>query len=144
MTKRRGSWDLWSAVRAGLKAGHAAWHRSPSTARRVMRVPAALQKPLTFTLREEAVQLARASGVTPSASAMVKIEGSRIDDSLGSERLCRHVTLTLFEAAQVHEYYRRAADAFTKIGDTPRALTCANARASIRLALWRAERSKPV
>jgi len=136
-------WDLWGAVRAGLKAAHVSWSRSPAPARRVARVAAALKKPVTFTLREEAIQLARDSGVTPSASAMAKIEGSPIDGSLGSDRLCRHVTLTLAEAAQVHDYYRRAADAFTKIGDTSRALTCANARASIRLALWTAERSKP-
>src|SRR5262245_36333824 len=115
LTNPQRPWDLWGAVRAGLKAAHASWSRSPAPARRVVRRAAALKKPVTFTLREEAIQLARDSGVTPAASAMAKIEGSPIDGSLGSERLCRHVTLTLAEAAQVHDYYRRAADAFTKI-----------------------------
>jgi hypothetical protein len=38
----------------------------------------------------------------------------------------------------LHQYYRRFADAFTKVGDSPKALICATARASIRHELWKA------
>jgi hypothetical protein len=131
--------DLWDAMLIGLSAAHSSWrHQSRAPGRH----GSSSAKPLTITLSEEAIQLARVSDVVPSAPVMVKILGSPIDVSFGNERLCRHVTLTLAEAERLHDYYRRFADAFAKIGDKHRALICAKARATIRLALWKAELSK--
>ena len=96
------------------------------------------EKLVTVTLPEEAFQLARKSkDVSLPAGTMAKILGTRIDVSQGSDRLCRHPTLTVAEAQGLHEYFRRSADAFTKIGDSSNALICAKARASIRQELWR-------
>jgi len=135
--------DLLGAMLAGLGAGGLSWRSQSRAPRRHGRTPSASVKHVTVTLSEEAVQLARASDVSSPATAMEKILGSPIDVSLGNDRLCRHVILTLAEAERLHDYYRRSADAFTKISDTPRALICAKARAAIRLALWKAELSKP-
>ena len=38
----------------------------------------------------------------------------------------------------MYEYYRRSADAFTKVGDSASALLCAKARTAIRQELWKA------
>lgn len=96
-------------------------------------------KSITVTLAEEAFQLARSSkDVSLPAGTMAKILATRIDISLGNDRLCRHPTLTVAEAQGLHEYYRRCADAFTKVGEGSKALICAKARASIRHELWKA------
>jgi hypothetical protein len=79
------------------------------------------EKFVTVTLPEEAFQLARKSkNVSLPAGTVAKILATRIDVSLGSDRLCRHLMLTVAEAQGLHEYFRRCADAFT-----PRSATAA-------------------
>ena len=101
------------------------------------------EKHITVTLSEDAFQLARNSrDVALPPSTVAKILATPIDLSLGNDRLCRHPTLTVAEAQKLHEYYRRFADAFAKVGDAGKALICASARASIRHELWKAGLSK--
>jgi len=98
-------------------------------------------KHVTVTLSEEAFQLARAAShrdVALHRITMGKILDTRIDISLGNEHLCRHPILTLDEARELHEYYRRATDTFIRIGDTARALIAVKARATIRHEIWKA------
>ncbi len=96
------------------------------------------RKEIAITLSEEAFQLARASkNVVLPTGIVAKIVATPIDLSLGNDRLCRHPLLTIDEAKTVYEYYRRSAEAFSKVGDRGHALICAKARAAIRQELWK-------
>src|SRR5262249_22179682 len=124
--------EMLKALLLGLRVGHAT-RRAPATVARRGR-----KTGIGVTLSAAALELARASDVLPPATAMEKFMARPMDSSSSDENQRRHAVLTAAEADKLHDYFRRSADAFSKIGDRRRAIICAQARAAIRYELWMA------